>query len=164
MSLKTVAWFGLAWTGFSIATAWAAVLAHAVPPVAHPIIARNVAGTLVFQLFRSGTAEEPLFCGFMMTLLAVSWKGSYRVSTTDFSTPALWATLLFMLGHVDFDFHTLTISHLDLGQQFMAMCLGLFYAVTYQRTGSLLAPVLMHNYSNFAATAGLYAAHMLTGA
>ena len=162
-SLRTVLWFCLIWTAVSAATSLAAVAAGAVPAVGHPLTAQNVVGSLAFQLLLSGTSEEALFRGFAMTLLAVSWKGSFHVRSTTFSASALLATLIFMLGHVDVDLLTLTVTRVDPVQQILAMCLGLFYAVTFERTGSLMAPMVMHGCTNFVSTASLYAMHLLVG-
>jgi membrane protease YdiL (CAAX protease family) len=74
-----------------------------------------------------------------MTLLAQSWKKSYRVGKIEISSSGLWATFLFMFGH---------ISTFSIAQQLSSFGLGLYYAIVFHKTKSLLGPILSHGYSN----------------
>jgi len=125
------------------------------PQFNYPLTPRNVAGTLGFQFFLSGTCEEPLFRGFVMVCLAQSWKGIIRMGGFSFPISGLWATLIFMLAHANISFVPFSISA-SFWQQVWSLGLGLYYAAVFHRTGSLLAPILSHGYSNGVVSLALY--------
>ncbi|MFQ5950744.1 MAG: type II CAAX prenyl endopeptidase Rce1 family protein [Candidatus Geothermarchaeales archaeon] len=58
------------------------------------------------------------------------------------------AAILFMLAHIGFTFSPFAITHFSLSQQFLAFVHGLYYAIVFHRTGSLLGPIISHGYSN----------------
>ena len=113
-----------------------------------PLNARNVVGSLGFQYLLSGSGEEPLFRGFVMTVLLVSWKRELRVGKIVMPVAGLWATLLFMLAHVNYTLSPFRITHFSLPQQLFCLGFGLFDAAAFYRTRSLLCPVLAHGFSN----------------
>lgn len=117
------------------------------PSFEYPLTLKNIGGTLGFQFLLSGTCEEPLFRGFVMTALARSWKGNVVVGRVAFPISGLWATLFFMIAHVNLSLAPLSIS-VSFWQQVWALGLGPCYAAAFNRTGSILAPVLSHGYSN----------------
>jgi len=124
-------------------------LVSGVPPLFdYPLNARNVAGVLSFQFLLSGTCEEPLFRGFVMTVLAQSWKGSFYVGKLEIPSAGLWATLFFMIAHIGFSFSSFGITHFSISQQIASFALGLYYAILFHKTKSLLGPILSHGYSN----------------
>lgn len=123
-------------------------LRSGIPPrFDYPLTPGTIAGTLGFQFLLSGTCEEPLFRGFVMTFLGRSWEGTTRVGKVVFPITGLWATLLFMIAHVNISLAPFSITT-SVWQQMWALGLGLYYAAAFARTGSLLAPALSHGYSN----------------
>ena len=82
-----------------------------------------------------------------MTFLGRSWEGKMTVGKLVFPITGLWATLLFMIAHVNISLAPFSITTSG-WQQVWALGLGLYYAAAFARTGSLLAPVLSHGYSN----------------
>ena len=95
-------------------------------------------GLFAFQFLLSGTCEEPLFRGFVIRVLQRSWS---------LAASCLFSIFLFMLAHMrmnlfPFDFH------IDIMQQVWILCLSIYYVVVFRNTGSLLGPILAHNYSN----------------
>jgi hypothetical protein len=114
----------------------------------YPLNIRNRAGFLCFQYLLSGTGEEPLFRGFVIVLLSQSWKNTFRIWRVEISSAGLLATALFMYGHIGFKVFPFEITYIAWAQQIWALGLGLYYAVVFQKTKSLLCPVLSHGYSN----------------
>jgi membrane protease YdiL (CAAX protease family) len=106
----------------------------------------NVAGTLAFQFLFVGIVEETLFRGLLVTYLrhtvsgVVSW-GRYQVHVGG-----VIVALLFALAHVT-SFFTRPLP-VALGQQLYAVALGVVYAYLYERTGSLVAPIVTHSVSD----------------
>ena len=123
-------------------------LASGTPPrYGYRLTAGNIVGILGFQLLGSGTCEEPLFRGFVMTFLARSWKGTLRFGSLHFPIAGLWAALFFMAAHVEVHLSPFSL-HASMPQLLLALGLGLYYAAVYARTGSLLTAILSHGYSN----------------
>jgi len=118
------------------------------PTFGYPQTFRNIIGYYSFEAFLSGTCEEPLFRGFVITVLALSWKGKIKLGKTEFTSAGIIAALLFTLAHVSFGIFPFRIYQLNVLQLIFAFGLGLLYAVTFQKTKSLLIPVLLHNLSN----------------
>ncbi len=114
----------------------------------YPLNARNITGFLSFEYLLSGTGEEPLFRAFAIILLSQSWKRVFRIWRLEISSAGLLATALFMYAHIKFTVFPLGIIRISLPQQVWALVLGLYYAVVFQKTKSLLCPVLSHGYSN----------------
>lgn len=122
-------------------------------PPAFVLTPEAVMAELTFKGLLSGTSEEPLFRGFVMTVLYTAWRGKVRIGPVEVPHAGLWATGLFMLAHVGFTLSPLAITHFSPIQQVQAAIMGVFYAVYFHQTRSLLAPILVHNYFNFMLTA-----------
>lgn len=148
-SLRIFFWFCLI---YLVPVFFVNVLPHLVsgnPPwFAYPLNQRNMIGFLGFEYLMSGTGEEPLFRGFAIVLLSQSWRRVFRIWRIEISSAGLLATALFMLAHVNFTIIPFEITYISWPQQVWALGLGLYYAVVFQKTKSLLCPVLSHGYSN----------------
>ncbi len=135
------------------------ILTGSLPVFWHPLTARNIIGHLGFQLLLSGSSEELIFRAFAITMLglvvrgAVSGgdKGIGKAIATMFggniSAANLIAAVIFGLAHVRFTAAPFSASF-DMGQVVVAMILGLFYGVCYERSESMIYPMIMHSYSN----------------
>jgi len=121
---------------------------HRLPQLGFTLNARNVVGTLSFYYLLSGTGEEPLFRGLVMLILLRAWPGEVRLGKVVMPVAGLWATLLFMLAHVNFALAPFRITQFSIPQQLFCLGFGLFYAAAFYRTRSLLCPVLAHGFSN----------------
>lgn len=148
-SLRIFCWFCLI---YLVPVFFVNVLPHIIsgkPPwFKYPLNARNIIGFLGFEYLLSGTGEEPLFRGFAIILLSQSWKRVFRIWRIEISSAGLIATALFMYGHIGFKVFPFEITYISWPQQIWALGLGLYYAVVFQKTKSLLCPVLSHGYSN----------------
>lgn len=108
----------------------------------------HILGGLFFMWVISGISEEILFRGLFQTWFARFWRGTVMLAGVEVPTAGLIAAALFALVHINFSFRTFEITHFSLMQVALAFALGIFYAVAYRRTGSLLAPALAHNVAN----------------
>ncbi len=117
---------------------------------------RNIAGQLGFQLLLSGPSEELIFRAFAITMLALSANGVvvgkpiFTVLGGDLSVANLIAAVIFGLAHVRFSFAPFSMSYSTF-QVIYATVLGLFYCVCYERSKSMIYPMLMHSISNVVA-------------
>lgn len=132
-------------------------------PPGHPMTTAHIVGRLAFGFLFVGASEEILFRGLIHTYLGRYWKGVWRWRDWELPAAGLIAALLFTLAHVGLSFGPFRITHLYAPQLAMAFVLGIFYSVAYHRTGSLLAPILAHNFSDGALWASEYLLFWLAG-
>ncbi|MHC4241792.1 MAG: CPBP family glutamic-type intramembrane protease [Planctomycetota bacterium] len=148
-SLRIFFWFCLL---YLIPVFFVNVLPHLIsgrpPSFRYPLNARNIAGRLSYMYLLTGTGEEPLFRGFAIVVLSQSWKRVFRIWRIEISSAGLIATVLFMIAHIRFTVVPFEITFISWMQQLWALWLGLYYAIVFQKTKSLLCPVLSHGYSN----------------
>lgn len=97
-------------------------------------------GMLAFSWVIVGLSEEIVFRGFFQTALSKFWQGTVLIAGIRVPLAGLWSTVIFVIAHISFS----TMSA-DPRQLILAFVLGIYYAVAYYRTGSLLAPIVAHN-------------------
>ena len=102
---------------------------------------RQHVGWLTYMWIFVGPSEEILFRGLIHTYLSKSWTGSLTVARVSIPWAGIVATVIFCLAHID-------SVHINWAQQLFAFGLGIYYSTMYERTGSLLNPILAHNYSD----------------
>ena len=61
-----------------------------------------------------------------------------------------------MYAHISYSIYPFHIYFLNPMQLMMAFALGIYYAITFENTGSLLCPVLSHSASDVLGNAILY--------
>ena len=148
-SIRIFFWFCLI---YLVPVFFVNVLPHIIngkPPLfTYPVNARNIACKLSYMYLLTGTGEEPLFRGFAIILLSQSWKRVLRIWRIEISSAALIATALFMIAHIKFTVFPFEFIYISWSQQVWAFGLGLYYAIVFQKTKSLLCPVLSHGYAN----------------
>jgi uncharacterized protein len=135
------------------------VLSGSLPVFWHPLTARNIIGQLGFQLLLSGPSEELIFRGFAITMLGLVVKGAVAGGETgvgraitkmfggSITAANLIAAVIFGLAHVRFAFAPFSATF-DTGQVIVSVILGLFYGVCYERSRSMIYPMIMHSFSN----------------
>jgi uncharacterized protein len=161
-SLKWFGWFALFFSlGMLLFGILPMLVFHRLPTVSFNLNPRNVAGALGFYYLLSGLGEEPLFRGFVMTVLLVCWTREFKVGRLIMPVAGLWATLIFMLAHINFTLSPFRITQFLPQQQLFCLGLGLYYALAFYRTRSLLCPVLAHGFSNGIIWTLIYAATAL---
>ncbi len=121
-------------------TLFFAVLAHLFP-------SDSPSGeTVAFQLTMPGLEEEPFYRGVLLLALDRAFLGRLRFLGVDWGWGAVLSCLLFGLAHAfgyshgSFSFDPMTMALTAL-PSFIAVWLRL-------RTGSVLLPVLLHNFGN----------------
>lgn len=104
----------------------------------------GIIGSVVHTLIISGMHQEVLFRGFIMVFLARSWPGIWRIGRIEVPHTALWATIFFLFAHLRWNQEPFFYWW----QMAWSAVLGLYYALVFHKTKSLLNPILAHNYSN----------------
>jgi membrane protease YdiL (CAAX protease family) len=148
LSLRVFALFCIVWL---VPAYW---LVQRAPTPNTPISSGEIVAVLAAHFVITGFTQEILFRGFVMTYLLNQWNGGYEWKGWRLSHAGILATLLFMLAHVK-----LSPFSVELWQLAASLGLGLYYAVLFERTKSLLGPGLSHNYSNGAYVLLLIAKH-----
>lgn len=143
---KAVVW-GLAFGAIMLLSDHGGNLVHGWAPQAAVHGAVDIAGWLGFNLLLVGLCEETLFRGLLLGVLEAMSPSRVRFGTFSISTAGVTVALLFALAHVN-SFAT-EAWPLALGQQVYAFGIGVVYAWMRERSGSLLAPIVLHSVSDF---------------
>ena len=126
---------------------WPQIVAHKPPTGPYDLNALNVAGWLSFEGIFSGLSEEPLYRGLLVTFLIATLPGRVGLWRYEMSVGGVIVALIFSFAHFGSFF---VRPFLEAGGQFVyAFALGVLYAYWFEKSKSLLAPVVGHNVSNF---------------
>jgi uncharacterized protein len=140
----------------------------------YPLTTRNIAGQLSFQLLLSGPSEELIFRAFAITMLAFVVKGVvfekesgvgntvFKILGGKLSIANLMAAIIFGLAHVGFSFAPFSVSF-NTFQVIYSIVLGLFYGVCYERSKSMVYPMVMHSITNVVAVSVSIIAGIIIG-
>jgi membrane protease YdiL (CAAX protease family) len=108
-----------------------------------PVTAVNVIGVLTFQWIVVGLCEETMFRGLIQTYLMKNLDGYMRLLGHDLHVGTVIGAVIWG------GFHFLNILIMPLGTVVFFVILttgiGLIMGYVYQRTGSLLTTIIMHN-------------------
>jgi len=126
------------------------LLAHTSPSLGYAPTTSNVIGWLTFEGVYVGPTEETLFRALLVTYLAETIPGRVELLGRDLSLGGVLAAAIFALSHWNYGVLPFPLA---LGQQVYAFALGLFYAYCFEKSRSILAPVLAHNVSDLVPTA-----------
>jgi membrane protease YdiL (CAAX protease family) len=121
-------------------------ISNSLPVYAFPLNRRNIIGTLVFQLFFTGPAEELLFRALPITII-VAVLGRSVDSGLGISLETIIAALLFALAHAKWSLFPLIVEA-DLFPLLYAFGQGIISGKVYQETHSIVYPMAMHSISN----------------
>ena len=130
------------------------VLHHDPPSLGYPLTVSNILGWLSFEWIFVGISEEIMFRGLIHTFLTRTWTGVWTVAGLTIPSAGLITTIIFCLAHIN-PLHP----HVYWLQQVFAFGVGIYYSAVYHRTGSLLNPILAHNYGDGLIFAVLYVLH-----
>lgn len=147
-SLKWVLIFTLVWAVIQFGAGYFIVKNGLPANPGYPLTWRNLTGTFAFQFFLSGSSEEPLYRGLIMSALLVGWQPLFRKPERLAMAVTAGSTLGFMFDHINFSFSPLTVTHFSLLQQGTLLVFGIFYGWLYWRTHSLFGPILAHGLLN----------------
>lgn len=116
------------------------------PTYDFPLNIRNILGTLGFQLFLSGPSEEILYRALPVTLLTIVFGKSIKINR-HISLEVILASILFAIAHIKWSLIPFTFKA-DYFQVIYAFAMGTIQGVIYQKSRSILYPILMHSFSN----------------
>ncbi len=144
--IKSLTIFTAAFGVISVAQHTIMAVNNQLPVYTFPLDARNIIGTLGFQLLLSGPAEEIVFRALPITLLTYSFGNSIEIKGI-FTLEVILASVLFSFAHINWSLRP-PVFEMDYFQLFYAFALGTIQGIVYQRSKSILYPMLMHSFSN----------------
>lgn len=100
--------------------------------------------------------EEVFYRGVMIGLLSLGFKKSIRVRKFQISHAALLSVPLFALSHVQISTYPFSIVQYDTIQLGLTVLTGLLFGYAYEKTRSLVLPILLHGYTNLVITVSAY--------
>ena len=116
------------------------------PVYEFPLDIRNIVGTVGFQLFLSGPAEEIIFRALPISMLVFAFGRSIMIKRAV-SVEVLISAVLFSLFHASWTLYPFSFQA-DYFQLFYAFTMGLIQGIVYQKTRSIIYPILIHSISN----------------
>jgi len=113
----------------------------------------SIAGGWLLAMITTGLAEETIFRGFLVGMLAALLPGRVRVGRFEISMAGVLVALLFGLAH----YESFLVDPLSqaIAQQLYAFAWGLVYVWLMERSRSLLAPIVAHGVGNFVEVASV---------
>lgn len=147
VGLKYFAFFSLGVLAFAIILYSVGISLGLTQLAQYPLNTRNILGTLGFQLLLSGTSEELLFRALPIVLLSQFTKSGLKIGKLNISLAIILAAILFMIAHIRWSISPFTISA-DPMQLVQSLIFALFYGKAFEKSGSILYPMLMHSVSN----------------
>ena len=119
------------------------LLKHRAPMLDYPLTTNNVVGWLGFEGIYVGPTEEILFRSLLVGYLIAAMPGKLRLGNYDMSWGGIIVAAVFALAHAaNFIARPLFEA---LGQQLYAFALGVLYAYWFEKSRSVLAPIVGHN-------------------
>jgi len=144
--MKSLALFTAAFVVISLAVHIFMLAYDQLPIYNFPLDSRNILGTLGFQLFLSGPAEEIIFRALPITLLVYAFGKSVPIKG-NITLEVILASLLFSFAHINWSLNPF-VFEVNFFGIFYAFVLGSIQGIVYQRSKSILYPILMHSFSN----------------
>lgn len=111
-----------------------------------PITRGNVIGWTFFEGIYVGPTEEILFRSLLVGYLIAAMPGKLRMGRYDMSWGGVIVAAIFAFAHVA-SFMTRP-SFAAFGQQLYAFALGVLYAYWFEKSKSVVAPIVGHNVSD----------------
>ena len=121
-------------------------LSNSLPVYAFPLNKRNIVGTLSFQLFLTGPAEELLYRALPITILMLV-SGKSTEIRRGVTLETIIAAFLFAIAHMKWSLFPLNIEA-NFFQLIYAFAQGIISGKAYQETRSVIYPMFMHSFSN----------------
>ncbi len=116
------------------------------PVYAFPLDKRNVVGTLAFQLLLSGPVEEVVFRALPITILIYAFGKSFSIKG-NVTLEVILASVLFSFAHIKWSLSPF-VFEVNYFQMLYSFVLGTIQGIVYQKSKSVLYPMLMHSSSN----------------
>ena len=153
LSKSIITWIVIIWPILIVLLFFIAV--HAIDGFRESLLSLFPPGTkkiysLVGQdvLMLNAFAEEPLYRSFVILALYKYRDNKIAIFNIKVSHAVIISSFIFMFAHISFTIFPFQITFIDPMQLAMTLCTGLILGIAFERTRSLLAPVILHSYIN----------------
>jgi membrane protease YdiL (CAAX protease family) len=119
---------------------------NSLPVYTFPLSCNNIIGTLGFQLFLTGPAEEILFRAIPITIF-VCVLGKNTKTKWGITIETFIAAFLFAIAHAKWSLFPFSIEA-DYSQLLYAFAQGIISGKAYQDSQSIIYPMFMHSIGN----------------
>lgn len=148
---KTYIWPAILWGAFfgvlmTVVDYAPDLLARRPMNLGFPLTQANVIGWLGFEGIYVGPTEEILFRSLLVGYLIAAMPGKLRLGRYDMSWAGAIVAAIFALAH--FASFITRPSFAAFGQQLYAFALGVLYAYWFEKSRSIVAPIVGHNVSD----------------
>lgn len=138
--------YTIIFTGITLIVHILMMINNSFPVYAFPLNSKNIIGTLSFQLFLTGPAEETLFRALPITIL-VYISGKKIKTKWGVTAETVIASFLFAIAHIKWSLFPFAIEA-DYFQLIYAFAQGIISGKAYQDSKSIIYPMFMHSISN----------------
>ena len=123
-----------------------------------PVTPINIGGWIVFDGFIVGTAKETLFRGLLLSYLAQWMPGRVFIRGVGISGAGIVAAAIYSFMELLYG-ETFFIKSLPeiLAQLLLCFLLGVIFAIWFERSKSLLAPIMGHSVARLTEQAFVFA-------
>jgi membrane protease YdiL (CAAX protease family) len=167
LSLKIIAYVSVLWPIIILAffilsincmDGFSSYLSNKYPSSGSWLIASLSRDALLLDSF----AEEILYRSFVILALVRYWSGTVIIKNWSVSHATLLSVPIFMAAHISLTMFPIKVISYDPIQLVLTLFTGLLFAVSFEKTKSLFAPIVLHGYTNFIITAAGYLTVFLT--
>jgi len=120
------------------------LLAHVAPKL-DPSKSTNIPGWLAYNGLYVGTTEEIPFRALVVTYLATTMPGSWRIGRYSMNAAGVVAAFIYAISVAGFLTAPLAVAA---GQFICQFLLGVLYAYWLEKSKSVIAPIIGHNVSS----------------
>lgn len=143
---KFVVMYTIILAGITLVVHILMMINNSLPVYDYPLNKNNIIGTLCFQLFLTGPAEEMLYRALPITILVYVLGKSVKVKW-GVTLETIIAAFLFSIAHIKWSISPFVIEA-DYFQLFYAFAQGVISGKAYQDSRSFIYPMFMHSISN----------------
>jgi len=146
MGTKFVVIYTTIFAGIALVVHIFMMINNSLPVYAFPLNKNNIIGTLCFQLFLSGPAEETLYRALPITIFVHVLGKNVKVKW-GITLETIIASFLFAIAHIKWSLFPFVFKA-DYFQLFYAFLQGIISGKAYQDSQSVIYPMFMHSISN----------------
>lgn len=143
---KFIAVYTVVLVGITLIVHVLMMISGSLPVYDFPLNRRNIMGTLCFQLFLTGPAEELLYRALPITIIVSALGRSTNVKW-GITLETTIAAFLFAIAHAKWSLFPFTFKA-DCFQLLYAFAQGIIAGKAYQDSHSIIYPMLLHSISN----------------
>ena len=149
--VKYVKIFTIAMLVYIIITSVIGYLSNKIIKFEYPLTFTNILGSLSFQLLLSGTSEEILFRALPISVITcfISYEKGVKIGKLHITWANIISAIFFALAHIKWSLNPFSVS-MDYMQLVFSFILGIMYGIVYQKSKSVIYPILMHSFTNVA--------------